>query len=166
MPSTSHPSADQQQPDPDERRAQRVAEQRPPHDRAALVRQDVEHRLADKQPGAEDNDARMVREHAVREDGGDQRDLGQLHQGVEAHTGGAPRYSAAAAGAVARTRLRPAYRADAPSPASISSRRLYLATRSDLAVAPSLISPDPVATARSAITVSSVSPERWEMTAL
>ena len=36
-----------------------------------------------------------------------------------------------------------------------------MATRSDRAGAPVLIWPQPVATARSAIVVSSVSPERW-----
>ncbi len=38
---------------------------------------------------------------------------------------------------------------------------LYFATRSERAGAPVLICPQPVATARSAIVVSSVSPERW-----
>ena len=38
---------------------------------------------------------------------------------------------------------------------------LYFATRSERAGAPVLICPHPVATARSAIVVSSVSPERW-----
>ncbi len=38
---------------------------------------------------------------------------------------------------------------------------LYFATRSDRAGAPLLICPQLVATARSAIVVSSVSPERW-----
>ena len=61
---------------------------------------------------------------------------------------------------------RPAYTADSPSSDSISSSRLYLATRSERAGAPVLIIPAPVATARSAIVVSSVSPERWEITAL
>ena len=41
---------------------------------------------------------------------------------------------------------------------------LYFATRSVRDGAPVLIWPAPVATARSAIVVSSVSPERWEMT--
>ena len=41
---------------------------------------------------------------------------------------------------------------------------LYLATRSDRAGAPVLIWPQFVATARSAIVVSSVSPDRWHMT--
>ena len=44
------------------------------------------------------------------------------------------------------------------------SSRLYLATRSDRAGAPVLIWPQPVATARSAMVVSSVSPERCDMT--
>ena len=51
-----------------------------------------------------------------------------------------------------------------PSSASISSRRLYFATRSDRAGAPVLMRPELVATARSAIVVSSVSPERWLIT--
>src|SRR5699024_9065312 len=54
----------------------------------------------------------------------------------------------------------PAYRAASPSVSSIRSSSLYLATRSLRAGAPLLIWPTPVATARSAITVSSVSPER------
>jgi hypothetical protein len=41
---------------------------------------------------------------------------------------------------------------------------LYLATRSDLAGAPVLICPQLVATARSAIVTSSVSPERCDIT--
>ena len=45
------------------------------------------------------------------------------------------------------------------------SRRLYLATRSERQGAPVLIWPVPSATARSAIVVSSVSPERWDITA-
>ena len=43
---------------------------------------------------------------------------------------------------------------------------LYLATRSDRAGAPVLIWPQLVATARSAIVVSSVSPDRWLITQL
>ncbi len=43
------------------------------------------------------------------------------------------------------------------------SSRLYLATRSQRAGAPDLIWPQPVATARSAMKVSSVSPERCEI---
>ena len=41
---------------------------------------------------------------------------------------------------------------------------LYFATRSDRDGAPVLICPAFVATATSAIVVSSVSPDRWEMT--
>src|SRR5207253_924062 len=63
-------------------------------------------------------------------------------------------------------RVRPAYAAASPSSASIWSRRLYFATRSDRAGAPVLIIPAPVATTRSAMVVSSVSPERCEITAL
>ena len=43
---------------------------------------------------------------------------------------------------------------------------LYFATRSDRDGAPVLIWPQPVATARSAIVTSSVSPERCDMTAV
>ena len=43
---------------------------------------------------------------------------------------------------------------------------MYLATRSDLAKEPVLICVDCVATARSAIKVSSVSPDLWEITVL
>src|SRR5204862_1941812 len=57
----------------------------------------------------------------------------------------------------------PAPRKAAASPRSSSMRRswLYFATRSDRAGAPVLIWPQLVATARSAMVVSSVSPERW-----
>jgi hypothetical protein len=41
---------------------------------------------------------------------------------------------------------------------------LYLATRSERAGAPVLIWPQFVATARSAMVTSSVSPERWDIT--
>ena len=61
--------------------------------------------------------------------------------------------------------LRPRYRALSPSSPSIRSSRLYLATRSDRDGAPVLIWPVPIATTRSAIVVSSVSPERCETTA-
>src|SRR6185369_12135972 len=56
---------------------------------------------------------------------------------------------------------RPAYRAASSSSSSIRSSWLYLATRSLRAGAPVLIWPQLVATARSAIVTSSVSPERW-----
>lgn len=46
--------------------------------------------------------------------------------------------------------------------AAIWMRRLYLATRSPRAGAPVFSWPQPVATARSAMKVSGVSPERWE----
>src|SRR6185312_7872847 len=58
----------------------------------------------------------------------------------------------------------PAYRAASSSSSSIRRSWLYLATRSDRAGAPVLIWPQSVATARSAIVVSSVSPERWLIT--
>src|SRR6185503_20779251 len=66
-----------------------------------------------------------------------------------------------AAGAAAAKAARPAYRAAAPSSSSIRSSRLYLATRSEREGAPVLSWPVPIATARSAMVVSSVSPERW-----
>ena len=55
-------------------------------------------------------------------------------------------------------------RALAPSSSSMRSSWLYLATRSERLAEPVLIWPAPVATARSAMVVSSVSPERCEMT--
>src|SRR5947208_146356 len=68
----------------------------------------------------------------------------------------------------AHVRLRsespPAYRAPSPSSSSIRSSWLYLAVRSPREGAPVLICPAFVATARSAIVVSSVSPERWLIT--
>src|SRR5262249_2635288 len=60
---------------------------------------------------------------------------------------------------------RPPYTARPPSSASSASRRLYSATRSDRESDPVLICPQPVPTARSAIVVSSVSPERCDITA-
>ena len=54
--------------------------------------------------------------------------------------------------------------ARAPSSSAMRSRRLYLAVRSPRLIEPVLICPAPVATARSAMVVSSVSPERCEMT--
>src|SRR3989442_4009784 len=60
--------------------------------------------------------------------------------------------------------LRPGYSASAPSSSSIRSSWLYLATRSVREGAPVLIWPAPVATTRSEMVVSSVSPERWEIT--
>src|SRR5688500_15201845 len=59
---------------------------------------------------------------------------------------------------------RPAYCPRSPSSSSIRSSWLYLAIRSVRLAEPVLICPAPVATARSAIVVSSVSPERCEMT--
>ena len=55
--------------------------------------------------------------------------------------------------------------ADSPRSSSIRKSWLYFATRSDRAGAPALICPALTATARSAIVVSSVSPERCEITA-
>ena len=51
-----------------------------------------------------------------------------------------------------------------PSEASMRSNRLYFATRSVRQGAPDLMRGAPVATAMSAMVVSSVSPERWETT--
>src|SRR6516225_1949896 len=56
---------------------------------------------------------------------------------------------------------RPAYSAASSSTSSIRSSWLYLATRSVRAGAPVLSWPQLVATARSAMVVSSVSPDRW-----
>src|SRR5437764_9508612 len=58
----------------------------------------------------------------------------------------------------------PAYRAASPSSSSMRSSRLYFAVRSPRDGAPALIWPAFVATARSAIVVSSVSPDRWLIT--
>src|SRR4026207_1611899 len=58
----------------------------------------------------------------------------------------------------------PAYRAGAASSSSILSSWLYFATRSVRLSEPVLICPAPVPTARSAMVVSSVSPDRCEMT--
>ena len=86
----------------------------------------------------------------------------------------------AAAGPALRSRLRlprampippcrtalpvPGKLADSPRSSSMRSSWLYLATRSERAGAPVLICPALTATARSAIVVSSVSPERCEIT--
>src|SRR5262249_37165878 len=61
---------------------------------------------------------------------------------------------------------RPAYIACCPSSSSIRSNWLYLAVRSDRASDPVLICPQLVATARSAMVESSVSPERCDITAV
>ena len=58
---------------------------------------------------------------------------------------------------------RPGKRAAAPSSSSMRSSWLYLAMRSVRDAEPVLIWPAAVATARSAMNVSSVSPERCEM---
>src|SRR5262249_35453522 len=60
----------------------------------------------------------------------------------------------------------PGYDADSPNTSSMRSNWLYFATRSDRAGAPALICPQLVATARSEIVVSSVSPDRWDITAV
>src|ERR1700761_6710616 len=54
--------------------------------------------------------------------------------------------------------------APCPSSSSIRSNWLYLAMRSVREAEPVLIWPAPVATARSAMKLSSVSPLRWEIT--
>jgi hypothetical protein len=66
----------------------------------------------------------------------------------------------------AQKQLWPGQRADPPSSSSMRSNRLYLATRSLRLGAPVLIWPAFRATARSAMVVSSVSPDRWETTAV
>src|SRR4029077_20011414 len=53
--------------------------------------------------------------------------------------------------------------APSPNSSSIRSNWLYFAMRSVREAEPVLICPAPVATARSAMKVSSVSPERWEI---
>src|SRR5215207_3436986 len=62
------------------------------------------------------------------------------------------------------TAPRPRKAAASSRSSSMRSSRLYLATRSERAGAPALIWPQLVATARSAIVVSSVSPERCDIT--
>src|SRR3954466_15271715 len=59
---------------------------------------------------------------------------------------------------------RPAYRASEPSSSSILMSWLYFAVRSERDSEPVLIWPQLMATARSAMVVSSVSPERCDMT--
>src|SRR6266436_9118187 len=66
----------------------------------------------------------------------------------------------------ARRQALPAYCAWAPSSPSMRRSWLYLAVRSERAKDPVLICPQFVATARSAIVASSVSPERCDMTAV
>src|SRR5918992_1093045 len=92
------------------------------------------------------------------EDGQEQGPAGQA--GPRATYGGAAR----AQDRNLRYGADPAYRAVSPSSSSIRSRRLYFAVRSPREGAPALIWPAPVATARSAMVVSSVSPDRWETT--
>src|SRR5271166_3001131 len=65
-----------------------------------------------------------------------------------------------------RKGARPGNSASDPSCSSMRSSWLYFATLSDLDGAPVLICPHPVATARSEIVTSSVSPERWLITAV
>src|SRR5690349_7003502 len=60
---------------------------------------------------------------------------------------------------------RPAYSPTSPTSSAIRKSWLYFATRSVRDPEPVLIWPTPEATAKSAINVSSVSPERCEMTA-
>src|SRR5215472_18977474 len=59
--------------------------------------------------------------------------------------------------------LRPAYTAEDPSSEPIRKSWLYFATRSERERLPVLICPAFVATARSAMNESSVSPDRWLM---
>ncbi len=60
----------------------------------------------------------------------------------------------------------PAYRACGPSSSSMRRSWLYFAVRSERASEPVLICPQLVATARSAMVASSVSPERCDITAV
>src|SRR5271156_1696180 len=64
----------------------------------------------------------------------------------------------------ALTAARPRNSAPCPSSSSMRSSWLYFAMRSVREAEPVLICPTPVATARSAMKVSSVSPLRWDMT--
>src|SRR5204863_4650073 len=68
------------------------------------------------------------------------------------------------AGHYCRNALLPAKRAESPSCCSMRSNWLYLAMRSVRLAEPVLICPAPVATTRSAMNGSSVSPERWDTT--
>src|ERR1043165_2044804 len=61
---------------------------------------------------------------------------------------------------------RPGNVASAPRASSMRRSWLYFATRSERDGAPVLICPQPVATARSAIVTSSVSPDRCDITAV
>src|SRR5215472_2366422 len=65
-----------------------------------------------------------------------------------------------------RSAVAPAYFACEPNSSSMRISWLYFAVRSERESEPVLIWPQFVATARSAIVVSSVSPERCDMTAL
>jgi hypothetical protein len=61
---------------------------------------------------------------------------------------------------------KPAFSRGLPSSSSMRMSWLYLASRSERDSEPVLICPQLVATARSAMVESSVSPERWLMTAV
>ena len=69
-------------------------------------------------------------------------------------------------GEAARYVSKPSNAAVGPSSSSIFIKRLYLAVRSPRVGAPVLICPVPIPTARSAIVVSSVSPERCDTIAV
>src|SRR6266540_7494089 len=103
------------------------------------------------------------------EDGHEQRgDEEEQHERPRRHPGPPPGLPLPAPGTphrrTSRKGLAPAYRAESPKASSMRSSWLYFAVRSERAGAPVLICPAPVATARSAIVASSVSPERCEIT--
>src|SRR5207253_2049031 len=107
-----------------------------------------QHQRQDRRPGGE-SEARP--------------DRGPLRRNAHCSWGSAS--APAAGGPTARPKAwRPAYRAVSSSSSSIRRSWLYLAVRSPREGAPVLIWPAFVATARSAMVVSSVSPERWLMT--
>src|SRR6185437_16547660 len=82
------------------------------------------------------------------------------HSPPDARRGGAMDYR------LALTTLLPPYFAWSPSSCSIRRSWLYFAVRSERASDPVLICPQFVATARSAMVESSVSPERCDITAV
>ena len=110
-------------------------------------------------------EVRARREHADEQhaDDGQRADAGSARRASgERRRGGALLMSAAHG----RERRAARNAADSPRSSSMRSSWLYLATRSERAGAPVLIWPQLVATARSAIVVSSVSPERCDITAV
>src|SRR6056297_1514191 len=90
-----------------------------------------------------------------------QHNVAQLHTPAHSRRGKRQRRARYLSGARA---ARPRYSASSPRACSMRSSWLYLATRSLRAGAPVLIWPQLVATARSAMVASSVSPDRWLIT--